>query len=477
LASVLRSESSLKAYGPNVAVLLRPDSAIFVVQTAKGFLITYSLASDPSARVYRPQLQSHSHSRRHSTTGYHKSHGETEAVGGPGEGVGIREISVRFRMVIRVDAGITQALALDEELVVATEKPAAIQCIRWTPDGSGSQTSTELLSRMPWIGRKTSIVDMVHDRPMNLSTWITRDGQAFAVQRLPANPDGNSRGLFRGYGFHAPSSDEDRAVKAAINARFSLIAVGCANGAIKVYTAKDYAGSIPLSHQIRPAVSSESTGPLTFLSYSPDGHCLFAGYERGWMMWSVFGKPGASSFGSDRTISQSNDDGWLLGVKDGFWVGGGSELLLLGHRDNRLWSLDMARSAVTGCFASSNVARTLLQTSTGFILYRGYDIPDLATISGDTSLWQQVQIPSQYLFDQWPIRCAVISPDGRYVAVAGRRGLAHFSVHSGRWKTFDDGRAENDFAVRGGMCWHHHNLIAAVECNLTHEVWHSRIGD
>lgn len=92
---------------------------------------------------------------------------------GVGEAGGVKEYSVRFRMVIKVDAGINKSvlslyiyrsldgeltggrvLALDEELMVATMKPSAIQCIRWQPDSTGSQTTTELLSRMPWMQKK-----------------------------------------------------------------------------------------------------------------------------------------------------------------------------------------------------------------------------------------------------------------------------------------------------------------------------------
>lgn len=47
-----------------------------------------------------------------------------------------------------------RVLALDEELMVATMKPSAIQCIRWQPDSTGRQTTTELLSRMPWVQKK-----------------------------------------------------------------------------------------------------------------------------------------------------------------------------------------------------------------------------------------------------------------------------------------------------------------------------------
>lgn len=390
---------------------------------------------------------------------------------GPGEGSGIKELSLRFRMVIRVDAGIAKALALDDELVVATEKPAAAQCIRWAPDSNGSQTSTELLSRMAWLDKKATIADMIHDRPMNLSVWITGDGKAFAVQRLPPNTlqEGKPHhNLFRGHAFHVPEQDTGHGVKAAINARFSLLAVGCASGDINVYTARDYTGNIPLSHTLRP--NTTSPGRLTVLAYSPDGYCLFAGYERGWSMWSVYGKPGATSFTTDRALSESNKEGWLLGIRDAFWIGGGAEIVLLGNSDNRLFLLEMARSGITGCFSSANVSRSLMQTSCGFMIYRGYELPDLTTISADVSLWHHVQVPSHYLVDQWPIRSAVISADGRYVAIAGKRGLAHYSVNSGRWKTFDDPFIENEFTVRGGMCWFQHVLIAAVESQSSHQV-------
>ena len=71
---------------------------------------------------------------------------------------------------------------------------------------------------------------------------------------------------------------------------------------------------------------------------------------------------------------------------------------------------------------------------------------------------------------QWPIKSCVISQDGRYVAIAGRRGLAHYSVQSGRWKTFANPVAENLFAVRGGMAWFGHVLIAATESEGSYEL-------
>jgi hypothetical protein len=60
--------------------------------------------------------------------------------------------------------------------------------------------------------------------------------------------------------------------------------------------------------------------------------------------------------------------------------------------------------------------------------------------------------------------------DGRLIAIAGRRGLIHFSTSSGRWKVFEDSAQEQAFSVRGGLLWFHHVLIAAVEVAKSFQV-------
>ena len=461
-------------------LFLRPDSAILVVRTQHGYLITYSLATDGESRVYKPHFTNYHNvqRRRQGLVTGQSGLQPDDFLWGAGEGSGIRDISVRFRMVIKVDAGIESALALDEELVVATTKPAAIQCIRWSPDSAGSQTKTELISRMGWVERKVSIIEMTHDRPMNLYTWITSDGCAYAVQRHRPRPGSDvgevdeydAKRLFKGHCFHSPQSSQAHAVQAVINARFSLIAVGCADGTVQVYSVRDYEGNVPHSHTHQIPISSTAAGRFTALNYSPDGYSLFAGFENGWSVWSMFGKLGTNSFSAEENLSASNGEEWLQGIRAAAWIGGGSEILLIGRKHEAIWSLEMAKSAVTGCYNEANVFRTVLQTPTGVMVYRGYDLPDLTSISAEPFLWHTARVPATYLLKQWPIRQTVISPDGRYVAVAGRRGLAHYSVNSGRWKTFGNETAENDFQVRGGMCWYQHILVAAVESNRSYEI-------
>ncbi|KAI5818466.1 RIC1-domain-containing protein [Pyronema omphalodes] len=469
VAHVRRSPLSINSYGPNIDVMIRPDSQIFVVQTSLGYLMTYSLATDQNARVYKPTfVGNHHHQRKQSMsgTGPRVSAGDAGILPGAGEAGGVREFSLQFRMVIKVDAGISKALALEDELMVATVKPSAIQCIRWTPDSTGNQTSAETLNRMPWMQKKVIITDMIYDRPMNLSTWVTNDGRAYAVQKIRLSENGNTSETFKGYCFHTPATSDEAAVKVAINARFSMIAVACSNGSLFMYTARDYSGNIPLSHKV--VAPSDSPGNITFVSWSPDGYCLFVGYQNGWSTWSVYGTQGGNSFGARAgLIERKPNEAYLGGVKYGAWIANGGEILLLRNQgDELIWSLEFVKSAIVGCFSSVNAARPMLQTGEQLLIYRGYDQDDNTMISQDSSvLWHSVQVPASYLAENWPIRSSVISPDGRYVSVAGTRGLAHYSVNSGRWKTFTDARMEQDFTVRGGMCWFQHILIAAVECH------------
>ena len=104
LARVARSVSSLKTYGANLQVLLRPDASIVAVQTVNGYMFTYSIEFSPDSRVYQQHIDQ-SQSRRQSLVRQY----------GIDEGTGLREVNVRFRRAIKIDAGINTALALDDE--------------------------------------------------------------------------------------------------------------------------------------------------------------------------------------------------------------------------------------------------------------------------------------------------------------------------------------------------------------------------
>ena len=474
LTSIIRSTKSIKNYGHNVALLLRPDADLVVLQSSNGYLISYSLVFDPGPRVYQLLSADGRNARRRSSIqpgpGKYGSKSEGLLMEGGGD---VQEARLQFRMVIRLDAGISKALALDSELIVITKEPAAVQCIQWSPDRSGAQFSTEMLGDMDFLEGQKTLADIVYDKPMNLFAFVSQGGRAYAVQRLTERTRGDRHPdtLFEGHIFHSPKGSHDIAVKAAINSRFSLMALACKDGSIQLYNVQNYAGGIQRLRRLPLPISALSAGKITSLGYSPDGYCLFAGFENGWMTWSVYGQPGGSSFGCDLRQCQQNGDDWLTSVLMSCWIGGGSDILMLTSRSNLIWSQEFARSAVTNCYNPSNAARGLLQTSTGLIAYQGDQMTDLATITADAAVWQHIQAPAHYVVEQWPIRATVISPDRRYIAIAGQRGLAHYSLASGRWRTFQDPEEQNDFTVRGGMCWHQHILVAAIETSYsTYEV-------
>ncbi|CAE7218377.1 unnamed protein product [Rhizoctonia solani] len=104
------------------------------------------------------------------------------------------------------------------------------------------------------------------------------------------------------------------------------------------------------------------------------------------------------------------------------------------------------------------------------LVYRGVDQPDMSVINPESDVWQHICVPAAYLAYNWPIRSASIAPDGRLIAVAGRRGLVHYSSTSGKWKRFTDLKQEQAFAVKGGMIWFHHVLVVACAVGKSYQV-------
>ena len=100
-------------------------------------------------------------------------------------------------------------------------------------------------------------------------------GSPFTVHRLP---------------------EGERAVCASINAKFSLIAVGLADGLVAIYTyrAPDktalFSHTLSIRHALRSTASYLTTGSCTSLAWSSDGHGLAVGWEHGWSVWSTYGK-------------------------------------------------------------------------------------------------------------------------------------------------------------------------------------------
>lgn len=258
------------------------------------------------------------------------------------------------------------------------------------------------------------------------------------------------------------------AVSCALNARFSAVAVGCKTGAVHLYNIRDYSGNIRRIRVMRPP--STTAGSVSCLRWSMDGYALFVGYATGWALFSVYGMLNASSFLT--TNDQKQHEPWLGSIKYVAWSLAADRLFLCPQPgSNSLWSFKTMRWASLNNFSTENLHRPILVEDGCLSVYRGHNLPGLTTIDRDALLWLRVPIPGNYVADNWPIRHVTTSADGRYIAVAGSRGLTHYSLFSGRWKLFEDEFMELEFSVRAMQWGHGRYLFVAVDTDrATHEL-------
>ncbi|GAA5895098.1 Ric1p [Sporobolomyces salmoneus] len=289
----------------------------------------------------------------------------------------------------------------------------------------------------------------------------------------------------------------------AFNEKMDLIAIGCENGTISVYSLPipplhqpSSSTSLPLSpplyshtHSLLASLSTTSTSLSPYrvnsLAYSSDGVALAVGWERGWSVWSVFGRLGSWStesamreegagYGVEGEKGMGFEDHFLGGVKQLFWGPGDTELFVLcpppvhpkkKPHDEQLFVIPLAKSAVTTAHTPDNTKNAFLQMDDRVMVYRGADQPDMSVINPESDVWQHIKIPPSYIAHQYPIRYASISSDARLIAVAGRRGLTHYNALSGRWKLFERDVEEESIEVVGGMSWWGPILIAGTAEN------------
>ncbi|OCF75666.1 hypothetical protein I204_02958 [Kwoniella mangroviensis CBS 8886] len=269
---------------------------------------------------------------------------------------------------------------------------------------------------------------------------------------------------------------EDYAEQVAVNPRFGLIAVGLASGKINIISLPPYPAQPRSSHTLdlrMPANLHSSPGGVTSLAWTGDGYCLAAGYEKGWAAWSMGGRLGGWGIKDEDALDDGDHGQRAMGVVDLFWVPGNLELFLLRpglSHGPQIEVVSFVKSATTSQQSPDNTRYAFLQMDDRVLVYRGADQPDMSVINPESDVWQSIKIPAAYIATNWPLRYASISSDGKLIAVAGRKGLTHYSASSGRWKLFPDERQEREFTVRGGLLWFHHVLIAAVDVEKTHQI-------
>jgi hypothetical protein len=121
-----------------------------------------------------------------------------------------------------------------------------------------------------------------------------------------------------------------RAVAAAMNARFSLVAVGTEGGTVHLVTLPSREGAEAVSQPLGspmssfgslgsrgPRGTSYGTGAVLTMEWSSDGYVLAVGWEHGWAVWSVAGRRLASAFDLEENSldREKFHDEFMYGVK------------------------------------------------------------------------------------------------------------------------------------------------------------------
>ncbi|KAI8605643.1 RIC1-domain-containing protein [Dissophora ornata] len=462
ISKVVRTPKSLLDHGANQRLLWKPDSTMLVVVTEQSFLHIYRII---------PQ--------GNDGASYQLTNSKSYALG-PGEGIGFPDLTIKFKMTIKMDAGVSSLVGLDSDIVVATVNPPAVQLIPWM---GKVDVKTCLIRHMNFLlDKSVKIVSMSRFPKSTTQTWCMSDGKAYIVYYTPNASDTSSPNSvasngdsWYGFCFHGNPEGfdkQDAGVVAASNPEYSLLAIGTRGGDVRIFKSGEHAGQWVFSHKLALKESqsyvNNTPDKIVSLAWNSDGSALAVGQEsRCPSIWSVFGRRLFPSASHDiPSLKNASEDPYLQGTRALFWSAGNMDLIVLGADDSssNFYAIPCAKSLSSVQNHLSSAPQCLLHLNDRLLVYsEGHRQDVTSTINPDTFVWNNVMVPAVYLSDNWPIRYSCLSQDGHYLAIAGRRGLAHYNLHSCRWRLFGNWQQEQSFRCQGGLAWFKNILIVGCE--------------
>ncbi|RPD63256.1 RIC1-domain-containing protein [Lentinus tigrinus ALCF2SS1-6] len=524
LSHLSRTPTSVQEHGENLHVQWSPDGQRLVIQTTQSYLVLISLEHSAEESPYQSPPLAPNAAR-------HFLPGAGEAL--PLQSLSLRlEGVIRIEgTLLSVSPRKDYILFSTGSPPSIQRVPWPNLNGEGGHIGGGYDTWVVNEEEFPWlVDADVSVVQISYHRQTGFETWITSDGRAYLVQlvedhdmqpnasEVSADDEQRAQMSHFAHSRHASDSSDSmrpfqwqgtcihniepprwvqkrkqvdpgdvdayayneprRAMAIAPNPKFSMLAIGTFSGTVEFTNFPSLDGILPKPQvlQIPNMYAREGTGSVCTMEWSSDGYVLAVGWEKGWAIWSVGGRCLAWGFGVEYRVDEERfQDAFMYGVRSLFWAPGNFELVMLAQSspnkpDGQLFVLPVAKSATTGQQSPDNTQYAFLQMDDRVLVYRGADQPDMSVINPEADVWQHIKVPQNYMSANWPIRYSSISADGRLIAIAGRRGLVHYSSTSGRWKMFADERQEQAFTVKGGLLWFHHVLIVAVDVSGGHQV-------
>ncbi|XP_075582039.1 guanine nucleotide exchange factor subunit RIC1 isoform X5 [Pelecanus crispus] len=430
-------------FGPYKQAEWRPDSTMIAVSTANGYILFFEIPSARDKYLYEPV--------------YPKGSPHLKGTPHYKEEQCAPSLNLEMKKVLDLQASITSLQSMLEDLLVATAD-GFLHLVHW--DGMTNGRKAINLCTVPFSvdlqsSRAGSFLGFEDVYIRDMEYCATLDGFAVVFN------DGR-------VGFIAPMSSRFTAEQlhgvwaqdvidgtcVAVNNKYRLMAFGCANGSVQVYTIDTTTGAMQFSHKLEltpkqyPDVWNK-TGPVKLIRWSPDSCVVMVTWECGGLsLWSVFGAQlictlgGDFAYGSDGAKKDPLKISSMTWGSEGYhlWVIDGSSSNMKPERDANnearqfgILQFHFIKSALTVNPCMSNQEQVLLQGEDRLYLNCGdatqtqsprntsahsehkptrergpfsdgsLDSQGLSTLLGHRH-WHVVQIHSTYLESNWPIR-------------------------------------------------------------------------
>ncbi|XP_074022510.1 guanine nucleotide exchange factor subunit RIC1 isoform X2 [Numenius arquata] len=488
-------------FGPYKQAEWRPDSTMIAVSTANGYILFFEIPSPRDKYLYEPM--------------YPKGSPHLKGTPHYKEEQCAPSLNLEMKKVLDLQASITSLQSMLEDLLVATAD-GFLHLVHW--DGMTNGRKAINLCTVPFSvdlqsSRAGSFLGFEDVYIRDMEYCATLDGFAvvFNDGRVGFITPMSSR--FTAEQLHGVwAQDVIDGTCVAVNNKYRLMAFGCANGSVQVYTIDTTTGAMQFSHKLELTPKQypdiwNKTGPVKLIRWSPDSCVVMVTWECGGLsLWSVFGAQLICTLGGDFAYQSDGAKKDPLKISSMTWgsegyhlwvIDGNSSSNMKPERDANnearqfgILQFHFIKSALTVNPCMSNQEQVLLQGEDRLYLNCGdatqaqsprntsvhsehkptrergpfsdgsLDSQGLSTLLGHRH-WHVVQIHSTYLESNWPIRFSAIDKLGQNVAVVGKFGFAHYSLLTKKWKLFGNITQEQNMMVTGGLAWWNDFIVLA----------------
>ncbi|KAL7028647.1 hypothetical protein ACKWTF_005937 [Chironomus riparius] len=512
-----RSDKCIQENGTNAIVEWKVDSSKIVVATNDGALIIYDVQvnDDTTGGLYTQNDSPFNYLRRDSAELFIK---ET-----------IPSLKLNLSIIVKLYCNITSISCVNvAQMMVATDKLSILR-INW--EGAEERDYSLDLRRIPFsinqqvhyavpiLEKDAYVVSMDYSPLLAGFSIVLKDGRAAFLTSSNLKFDPNQVS-----GIWAQNLDDVTCT--SINHKHRLIAFGRRNCQVNVYIVDDVTGGLELSHTM--SLSSKdfpgSPGFVREIKFTPDGCAMVLCWSTGGIsLWSTYGSMLMSSLAWDYGLNVDLNKQNPLNILSMDWSTEGYQLLMIQlhtkyseegevlEQQTRVIQLDFVKSVLSVNPSMSYNPYLLLQGDNKLYLNRGdalqkmyahyatmeksknyldlYDgcaekmeedygyyhygsdnkktITSINTLS-ESKHWLIITLPTQYAASNWPIRYSAIDSTGNNLAVAGRTGMALYSLISRKWKLFGNETQEKDFVVSGAILWWNNFVILGSYSLLDH---------